>query len=66
MAGRTSFNKRQKERSRQEKQREKLERKQQRKAEKAASGSSGPEFGENVIIPDDSGEWDSNDSSPEE
>jgi hypothetical protein len=57
MAGRTSFNKRQKERSRQEKQREKAERKQQRKAEKAAGGG-GPEFGENVVIPDD-GEWDS-------
>jgi hypothetical protein len=63
MAGRTSFNKRQKERSRQEKQREKAERKQQRKLEKA-SGGGGPEFGENVTIPDDSGEWDSGDSAP--
>ena len=34
MAGRTSFNKRQKERSRQDKQREKTEKKVQRRAEK--------------------------------
>jgi hypothetical protein len=34
--GRSSFNKRQKERARQEKQREKLQRKQQRKLEKQA------------------------------
>jgi hypothetical protein len=41
MAGRSrsSFNKRQKERSRQEKQREKLERRVQRKLEKQAGGS---------------------------
>jgi hypothetical protein len=63
MPGRTSFNKRQKERSRQEKQREKAERKQQRKAEKGGGGG-GPEFGENVVIPDDSGELDANDSTP--
>ena len=28
--------------------------------------SLGYRLGENVVIPDDSGEWDSNDSSPEE
>ena len=38
--GRSSFSKRQKERSRQDKQREKLERKTQRKAEKGAGDSS--------------------------
>ena len=39
--GRSSFTKRQKERSRQEKQREKAERKVQRKLEKPATGSDG-------------------------
>ena len=43
--------------------RKKAERKQQRKAEKGGGGG-GPEFGENVVIPDDSGEWDANDSTP--
>jgi hypothetical protein len=39
--GRSSFTKRQKERSRQEKQKEKAERKVQRKLEKPATGSDG-------------------------
>jgi len=57
MAGRSrsSFNKRQKERSRQDKQREKLERKQQRKAEKQTGGSTGAtpdDFGTNEILDD--------------
>ncbi len=50
--GRSSFNKRQKERSRQEKQREKAERKSQRKLEKP-SGTSGPEFGSNEVFFED-------------
>jgi len=50
MAGRSrsSFNKRQKERSRQEKQREKLEKRQQRKAEKQSGvPGSADDFGHN-------------------
>ena len=44
--GRSSFTKRQKERSRQEKQREKAERKVQRKLEKPATGSDSFELSE--------------------
>jgi hypothetical protein len=50
MAGRSrsSFNKRQKERSRQDKQREKLEKRQQRKLEKQSSVPGGnDDFGQN-------------------
>jgi hypothetical protein len=52
--GRSSFNKRQKERSRQEKQREKAERKSQRKLEKPSG--TGPEFGSNEVFFEDSDE----------
>lgn len=49
MAGRSrsSFNKRQKERSRQDKQREKLEKRQQRKLEKQSSVPGENDFGQN-------------------
>jgi hypothetical protein len=49
---RSSFNKRQKERSRQDKAREKAERKQQRKLEKqSGGGESNIEFGHNDMGP---------------
>jgi hypothetical protein len=43
MAGRTSFNKRQKERSRQDKQREKTEKKVQKRLENSAIGPKDPD-----------------------
>ena len=47
--GRSSFNKRQKERSRQDKQREKAERRTQRKQDKAARNPE-DDFGTNVVV----------------
>ncbi len=48
--GRSSFTKRQKERSRQDKQREKAERKTQRKQEKSGEPGSGPDMDLEVLV----------------